>query len=38
MKFDENLKKVKSGRAAPNLFDDLEINAYGEKHKFSEFC
>ena len=29
---DESLKEIKSGRAAPNMFDHVEVVAYGEKH------
>ncbi len=35
---DEALKQVKSGRASPNMFDHLEVVAYGEKHPFSDLC
>jgi ribosome recycling factor len=35
---DEELKQIKSGRASPNMFDHLEITAYGEKHPFSDLC
>ena len=33
---DLSLKEIKSGRAAPNMFDHIEVVAYGEKHKFSD--
>ena len=32
------MKQIKSGRASPNMFDHLEITAYGEKHPFSDLC
>ncbi len=32
------MKKVKTGRASPNIFDHLEITAYGEKHPFPDVC
>ena len=35
---EDELKNVKSGRASPNIFDGVEINAYGEKHKFVDLC
>eukprot|EP00347_Sterkiella_histriomuscorum_P009325 403341640 len=34
----EELKLVKSGRAAPDIFDHIEVIAYGEKHPFSDLC
>ena len=33
---EEEIQEVKSGRASPNIFDNLEVNAYGEKHTFSD--
>ena len=35
---DEALKQIRTGRAAPNMFDHLEVTAYGEKHPFSDLC
>jgi ribosome recycling factor len=35
---EESLKQVRTGRAAPNMFDHLEITAYGEKHPFPDLC
>ena len=35
---DEALKQIKTGRASPNMFDHLEITAYGEKHPFPDLC
>ena len=35
---DEALKEIKSGRASPNMFDHMEIVAYGEKHPFADLC
>jgi ribosome recycling factor len=34
----EELKQVKSGRAAPNIFDNIEISVKGEKHPFKDLC
>ncbi len=35
---DAALKLIRSGRASPNIFDHLEIVAYGEKHPFTDMC
>lgn len=35
---EEALKDIHSGRASPNMFDHLEIVAYGEKHPFADLC
>lgn len=35
---EEALKQVKTGRASPNIFDHLEVTAYGEKHPFTDLC
>lgn len=35
---EEELAQVKSGRASPTIFDHLEVNAYNEKHPFSDLC
>ncbi len=35
---EEALKEVRSGRASPNMFDHLEVVAYGEKHPFADLC
>lgn len=35
---DTALKAIRSGRASPNIFDHLEITAYGEKHPFTDMC
>jgi ribosome recycling factor len=35
---DATLKLIRSGRASPNIFDHLEVMAYGEKHPFSDMC
>ena len=29
---------MRSGRASPNIFDHIEVVAYGEKHPFSDLC
>ena len=35
---EEALKQVRSGRASPNMFDHIEVTAYGEKHPFADLC
>ncbi len=35
---EEEIKSIKSGRASPDIFDDLEVSAYGEKHVFKDLC
>jgi ribosome recycling factor len=35
---DAALKLIRSGRASPNIFDHIEIVAYGEKHPFTDMC
>ena len=35
---DEALKQIKTGRASPNMFDHMEVQAYGEKHPFADLC
>jgi ribosome recycling factor len=35
---EESLKQVRTGRASPNIFDHLEVTAYGEKHPFPDLC
>ena len=35
---DEALKLVRTGRASANIFDHLEVTAYGEKHPFPDLC
>lgn len=37
-KLSEAMKQIRSGRASPNIFDHLEITAYGEKHPFTDLC
>ena len=29
---------MRTGRASPNIFDHLEVTAYGEKHPFADLC
>ena len=29
---------MRSGRASPNMFDHIEVVAYGEKHPFPDLC
>ena len=31
---EETLGEIKSGRASPNIFNDLEVKAYGEMYPF----
>ena len=35
---EEALKQIRSGRASPNIFDHIEVTAYGEKHPFPDLC
>ena len=35
---EEDLKSIKSGRASNDIFDDLEVKAYGEFHPFGDLC
>jgi len=35
---DASLKAIRSGRASPNIFDHIEVVAYGEKHPFTDMC
>lgn len=35
---DEKIATIKSGRASTDIFNDIEINAYGEKHPFADLC
>lgn len=36
---EEQLNNIKSGRASPDIFDNIEVTAYNnEKHKFSDLC
>ncbi len=35
---EESLKQIKTGRASPNIFDHIEVTAYGEKHPFTDLC
>lgn len=34
----EKLKAIKSGRASNDIFDDLEVKAYGEIQRFGDLC
>lgn len=36
--FEEDLKTIKSGRATNDVFDDLEVKAYGEMQPFGDLC
>ena len=38
MNLAEALKVVRTGRASANIFDHLEVTAYGEKHPFPDLC
>ena len=33
---EEKLNSIKSGRASPRIFDDIEVKAYGETHLFQD--
>lgn len=35
---ENDLKSIKSGRATGDIFDDLDVKAYGEMTKFGELC
>ena len=35
---DEGLKQIRSGRPQPNMFDSVQVIAYGEKVPFSDLC
>ena len=35
---EDELKTIKSGRASNDIFDDLEVKAYGEFHPFGDLC
>ena len=35
---EDELKTVKSGRASNDIFDDIEVKAYGEFHPFGDLC
>lgn len=34
----EELDSIKSGRASPTMFDDLEVKAYGETHLMKDLA
>ena len=34
----EQLKTIKSGRASNDIFDELEVKAYGEIQRFGDLC
>ena len=36
--FEDNLKKIKSGRASNDIFDELEVKAYGEMSRLGDLC
>ena len=36
--FEDDLKTIKSGRATNDVFDDLEVKAYGEMQSFGDLC
>ena len=36
--FEDNLKKIKSGRASNDIFDELEVKAYGEMTRLGDLC
>ena len=35
---EEELSKVNSGRASPQIFNDLEVKAYGEMYPFGDLA
>ena len=35
---EDELSYIKSGRASPNMFDDLEVKAYGELHVMKDLA
>lgn len=35
---DDNLQSIKSGRATPTIFDELEVKAYGETQMFCDLA
>ena len=35
---DDELKAIKSGRASNDIFDELEVKAYGEMQRFGDLC
>ena len=35
---EEDLKSIKSGRASNDIFDEIQVKAYGEMHPFGDLC
>ena len=35
---EDELKAIKSGRATNDVFDDIEVKAYGEIYPFGDLC
>ena len=35
---DDDLKQIKSGRASNDIFDEIEVKAYGEMTRFGDLC
>ena len=35
---EDDLTTIKSGRASNDIFDDLQVKAYGEFHNFQDLC
>ena len=35
---EEKLSKIKSGRASADIFDDIQVKAYGEMMDFGDLC
>lgn len=35
---EDDLKLIKSGRVAANIFEHLEVNVYNEVHPFNDLC
>ena len=38
LNLEEKLSKIKSGRASPDAFDDIQVKAYGEMMDFGDLC
>jgi ribosome recycling factor len=36
--FADSLKSIKSGRASNDIFDELEVKAYGEIQRLGDLC
>ena len=38
LNMEEKLSKIKSGRASADIFDDIQVKAYGEMMDFGDLC